>query len=84
MKKKQGYPAKDYPTWKVRGSPTPCDRLIVCDECGYAGWTVHSTSPVNYHYCLNNKRKRCREATPGEYEAAKKALTLIIGLKDRS
>ena len=70
-----------YPTWRMRGAPTPNEKLIVCDTCGCAAWTTHgpgSNLCHNYHDHPDGKYRRMREATPAEYAAGKAALTKII------
>jgi hypothetical protein len=74
----------NYPTWKVKSSPTPTDKLIICDACGYAEWTIHSNGyPTAYcphdYFHADKKPKRMREATRIEYELGKAALKKIIG-----
>ena len=29
-----------YPTWKIKGSPTPNEKLVICDQCGLAQWVI--------------------------------------------
>jgi hypothetical protein len=65
---------KDYPSFKTRGSPTPNDKLVICDKCGKAYWTFHSG---RQSYCHNNCG-RMREATPQEYTEGKVALKTVI------
>jgi len=62
-----------YPTFKIRGIPTPYDKLIVCETCHRAKWTSHSTGRIDR--CCG---RRVREATPQEYEAGKAALEVVI------
>jgi hypothetical protein len=63
-----------YPTWKVRGVPTPYEKLWVCDGCGYAQWTQHG---INVRQCKCNLRMR--EATDAEYVSGRAAIQEIIG-----
>jgi hypothetical protein len=72
----------DYPTFKIKGQPTPNEKLVICDICGNAAWTIHGLGPSICHCSWNHpsgKQTRMREATPAEYEAGKAALTQIIG-----
>lgn len=70
----------NYPTFKIRGTPTPNEKLEICDECGYAHWTIHGLGPTVCHQMHpNGKARRMREATPAEYEKGKAAITQIIG-----
>lgn len=74
--------AINYPTWKIRGTPTPNEKLVVCDECGNAEWTIHGLDPTichNSHKHASGKWRRMREATPAEYAIGKEELTQIIG-----
>ncbi len=71
-----------YPTWKIRGAPTPNEKLVICDECGNAEWTIHGLDPTichNAHSHKSGKQCRMREATPAEYEKGKAAITQVIG-----
>ena len=69
-----------YPTFKIRGTPTPNEKLVVCEVCQEADWTIHGDNRVpNSHYCQDGKHRRMREGTLEEYEEAKKVLTQIIG-----
>lgn len=61
-----------YPTFKVRGAPTPNEKLVVCEICQTAAWTIHSTGQISY--CCG----RMREGTPQEYNEARLALTTIF------
>ena len=70
-----------YPTWKVRGSPTPNERLMICDTCGRAEWYGHGWPQVVYCDPTYNKvpnHGRMREATAAEYEEGKAAIKTII------
>jgi hypothetical protein len=69
-----------YPTWKVRGNPTPNDRLMICDKCREAHWYVHGWPTIVYcHQTANNAHHgRMREGTEKEYTEAKAALKTII------
>ena len=83
MKKKNRIKKKTVPiqyrTWKLRGTPTPNEKLMVCDICGFSDWGTNSPlSNVVYHICLDRKQRRSREATPAEYAAGKAALKEII------
>lgn len=64
-----------YPTLKMRGSPTPNDKLVVCDMCHTARWDTHSTGRQSYYYCCQN---RTREATSQEYIEGKLALKEVL------
>lgn len=73
--------AIEYPTWRIKGKPTPNEKLVVCDTCGKAEWTAHFPNPVvchNYHHHPGGKNRRMREATPAEYKAAKAKLKTEI------
>ena len=63
-----------YPEWKCKGNPTPNDKLIICDKCQCAEYTMHSDL-LQYHSKCSS---RMREATKKEYQEAKKALKEII------
>jgi hypothetical protein len=65
-----------YPTFKIKGSPTPNEFLVVCDKCGKVDWTV---SIVGHVYQCRGCPGRMREATPAEYAAGKAALKEVIG-----
>jgi hypothetical protein len=72
----------DYPTWKIRGTPTPNEKLVVCDECGNADWTIHGLGPTichRRHAHASGKERRMREATADEYKIGKAAITQVIG-----
>ena len=62
-----------YPTFKVSGSPTPNEKLMVCEVCQKAEWVGHATGRTR-HCC----HSRMREATPQEYDEGRLALNLII------
>lgn len=53
----------NYPTFKVKGDPTPLDKLVVCDRCQVAEWTIHSNLQSYHSQCGS----RMREATKKEY-----------------
>ena len=74
-KKQSPKVAINYPKWKVRGNPTPNEKLMVCDACGSAAWMPHSPL-TRVSQCGCNRRMR--EATPAEYEAGKAALETVI------
>lgn len=79
-KKKQAVkvPIK-YPTWRVRGNPTPNEKLMVCDRCGAASWMPHSPlTHVAEHTCPDNTKCRMRKATAAEYEQGKAVCKEII------
>lgn len=68
-----------YPSWKIRGTPTPNEKLMVCDKCGLASWITNSPmSNVVYHTCSDNKQHRSREATAAEYKMGKAAIKEVI------
>ncbi len=72
----------NYPTWKIRGAPTPNEKLVICDGCGNAEWTVHGLDPTichNRHEHASGKVRRMREATAKEYTIGKAAIQKIIG-----
>ena len=72
----------NYPTWKVRGGPTPNERLVICDECGKAEWTIHGEfTPLCYnrHKHADKGNRRMRNATPAETETGKSFLKEVIG-----
>lgn len=74
--------AIEYPTWKVRGAPTPNERLVICDECGNAAWVGHGDfvhTCFNRHQHANKSYRRMRNATPAETETAKTYLKEVIG-----
>jgi len=62
-----------YPIFKITHAPTPSDKLIICDHCGKAEWTMHSNL-INHCVKCN---ARMREASPKEYNQAKLYLTNI-------
>ena len=71
----------DYPTYRVKGHPTPNEKLVICDSCGYAKWTIFGINPI---YCThtrkhNGKNVRMREATLEEYKIGKEKLVEEIG-----
>ena len=71
-----------YPTWKVRGAPTPNERLVVCDECGNAAWVGHGEfihTCYNRHQHANKSYRRMRPATAQETATAKSFLKEVIG-----
>lgn len=59
----------NYPSFKTVGDPTPLDKLVICDRCQVAEWTIHSNI-INYHQC----HSRMREATKREYAEAIRVL----------
>ena len=68
-----------YPTWRIKGKPTPNEKLVICDTCGHAEWTAHfsTRNPILCYHRQghpNGKNARMREATSHEYAAAKKCL----------
>ena len=63
----------EYPTYKMRGHPTPNNKLVICEVCHRADWVTHTTG--RSHYCCSS---RTREATTQEYEQGKKTLKIII------
>ncbi len=72
----------NYPTWRVRGSPTPAEALFICDKCGDAIWG--QANPL-HSFCYNNSCKgrkggapRLRKATAAETEEAKRHLECEI------
>lgn len=72
-----------YPTWKVRGHPTPNECLMICDNCGIAEWTMdigHNVYTCDHRTCHVRKggAMRMRVATKKEREQALKALKQII------
>ncbi len=69
----------EYPTWVVKSSPTPADRLVICDHCREARWTIHGTRSPIVHWCDDQKRRRMREATWAEVQEARKAINHVIG-----
>jgi hypothetical protein len=75
--------AIQYPTWKVRGNPSPNERLVICDECGHAEWTTSNTQGVricyNRHGHANGKNGRMRTATAQETAIGKSTIKEIIG-----
>jgi hypothetical protein len=62
-----------YPTFRIRGTPTPNEKLIVCDECQIAAWVAYSVGVINY--CCG---RRMRVATIQERDAAAAALKTIL------
>ena len=72
----------NYPTWKVRGTPTPNETLYVCDSCGEAEWgPAGLITHCGNGACRGKKggQKRMRTATAKETAAAKKKITTVIG-----
>jgi hypothetical protein len=72
----------NYPTWKIRGAPTPNEKLVICDGCGNADWTVHGLDPTichNRHEHASGKVRRMREASAKEYAIGTAAIQKIIG-----
>ena len=71
-----------YPTWKVKGNPTPNERLMVCDKCQEAHWYGHGWPKIVYCQHLGHQENqipnRMREATAIEYEEGKAAIKTII------
>jgi hypothetical protein len=66
-----------YPTWKVKSSPTPSDRLVICEKCGKGEWIGHGFPTIAY--CSTPKHGRMREGTQKEYAEAKAAIVQTIG-----
>ena len=71
----------NYPTWKIRGGPTPNEtrhlrrmRQRQIDRARQAPHICH-----NRHEHAGKKNRRMREATPAEYAAGKAAMKEIIG-----
>ena len=64
-----------YPNWKIKGSPTPNDKLVICDQCGLAQWGFHAVGLFSY---CTNEHGRMREATPEEYDEGKAAIEKVI------
>ena len=58
-----------YPTYRANSSPTPSNKLVVCDKCNQAHWTIDQV-PAN-EFCCN---ARMRKGTKIEYKEAKEAL----------
>lgn len=72
-----------YPTWKLRGTPTPNETLWVCNQCETAAWMTDITG-VNPPVCNNCRGRkggqvRLRKATAAETAEAKKHLQEVIG-----
>ncbi len=71
-----------YPTWKVRGYPTPNDTLWVCDMCREASWgPCVNVLTCNHNTCYGKKggSVRLRKATPKETALAITLLKEVIG-----
>ena len=73
-----------YPTWKIKGSPTPNQTLWCCDGCGYCEWGIYNHLGQNVPICCVCKGKkggyaRLRRATEKEKAEALKCLKTIIG-----
>lgn len=66
-----------YPTWKMRGSPTPNDTLWICDVCGAATWSQHTFERPPVCQCSN--RPRLRRATVAEQAEGECHLVKVIG-----
>lgn len=64
----------NYPTWKMKGSPTPYDKLMICKYCHQTRWVRSSD---NIHYCYKCGA-RMKEANKTQYQEAYKALKEII------
>jgi hypothetical protein len=62
-----------YPTFMVRGLPTPNDKLMLCEVCQKAKWGYRSVGRISY--CCSH---RMREATAQEYAEGALALKTII------
>lgn len=79
-----------YPTWKIRGTPTPNDSLYICDSCGQGHWGTNTTgsNSAGVCYCTKGRKGgpvRMRKATAAETELGKLAIKEIIGQNfDRS
>ena len=62
----------EYPTYRYKSTPTPSDKLVICDKCQKAEWTIYSDLII---YCYRYPcRSRKREATAEEYKEARKML----------
>lgn len=71
-----------YPTWKIRGEPTPRERLWICPDCLEADWMESMSGHIPCcHNCRGRKggAVRMREATAKEYAEGKKVLVTVIG-----
>jgi len=68
-------PKPKYQTWKMKGSPTPNDKLVICDKCGKTRWVTHSTGRISY---CTNMHGRMREATPKEYDEGNAAIEKVL------
>jgi len=66
-------PAITHEWYRVKSSPTPCDRLNVCDKCRESHWGMHTNLNAGVHLCPRCNG-RMREGTPEEYEAALKSI----------
>jgi len=79
-KRCQGCLIMNYPTWKMRGNPTPNETLYCCDSCKKSRWCPYSES-IRYCYNCRGKKggyQRLRKATAKEIAEAKKVLKDII------
>ena len=70
-----------FPTWKVRGNPTPNDTLYICDNCGDSYWAMIRQGIV--HTCNNCRGRkggyvRMRKATDKETKLGISVLREII------
>jgi len=66
----------EYQRFKIRGAPTPNEKLFVCDKGQHAEWGPHGGFFSVSHCTQHNTR--FREGTPAEYAAAKKALETTL------
>ena len=64
-----------YDTWTVKGTPTPYNKLLICDKCGTGHWWTDSDT---VQYC-HLGHGRLREGNKQEYLDAKTALKTVIG-----
>ena len=64
----------DYPTFRRKGHPTPTEKLVICDKCNSAHWTIHSDIQS---YCLSCSA-RMRQGSKQEYIDAELAIEIEI------
>jgi hypothetical protein len=72
----------NYPTWKMKGSPTPNETLYCCDKCGDCRWYPLGFSTIMHCFFCKGKKGgfvRMRQATEKEKQEALKVLKTIIG-----